>query len=48
MDETKLAELEAVAAAAKQQAEEAGGADESLNQALTEAEAAGEGAKKEL
>ena len=48
MDETKLAELEAVAAAAKQQAEEAGGADESLNQALTEAEAAVESAKKEL
>ena len=48
MDETKLAELEAVAATAKQIAEEAGGTDESLNSALQEAEAAVESAKTEL
>ena len=47
MNKEKLAELEALAAEAKQRAEEAG-ADESLNSALAEAEAAVESAKKEL
>ena len=46
MDE--IAKLEASLAEAKQKAEEAGGADESLNSALTESEAALEAAKKEV
>ncbi len=39
MDPTKIAELEAATAAAKQAAEEAGGTDEVLNKALSDAEA---------
>ena len=45
--EKTIAELEAATAVAKEKAEAAGGTDESLNQALTEAEAALLSAKKE-
>lgn len=45
MDATKIAELEAATAAAKQAAEDAGGNDEVLNKALTDAQAAESAAK---
>lgn len=40
MDQTKITELEAAAVAAKEAAEKAGGTDEALNKAKTDAEAA--------
>lgn len=45
MDKTKIAELEAATAAAKQAAEDAGGTDEALNKALADAQAAETAAK---
>lgn len=46
MDPQKIAELEATTAAAKLAAEEAGGTDEALNQAVSDAEAALQQAKE--
>lgn len=48
MDKTKFAELEAVAATAKQKVDDSDGTDESLNSALTEADTAVTNAKVEL